>query len=102
MSRLTAYIAAALRAPLPEVVLEKAKHHFLDTLASIISGARMPPSEKVLAYARTMGQSDQATVIGASMTAAAVDAALINGMLAHADETDDPHAAPLTPLGHKR
>jgi 2-methylcitrate dehydratase PrpD len=99
MPGLAAYIAAALRSPLPEAVLEKAKHHFLDTLASIISGSRMPPGEKTLVYARTLGQSDQATILGTPMTATAVDAALINGMLAHADETDDSHAASLTHPG---
>lgn len=38
--RLSAYIAAALARPLPEVVAEKARHHILDTLASMASGGK--------------------------------------------------------------
>ncbi len=99
MPKLAAHIAAALHTALPDAVMEKARHHFLDTVASIISGSRMPPGAQAIAYARLQGPGDQACVLGTSLLTRAVDAALINGMLAHADETDDSHAASLTHPG---
>ncbi|HEX2929042.1 MAG TPA: MmgE/PrpD family protein, partial [Candidatus Binatia bacterium] len=99
MDRLSAYIAAALRRPLPPAVAEKTEHHILDTLAAMISGARLTPGKKAIAYAKTLGGVKEATVIGSRMITTAVNAALANGMLAHADETDDSHAPSLTHPG---
>ena len=54
-------MAAAKDRGLPPEVVEKAKHHILDTFAAMISGSALP------------------------------DAALVNGVLAQSDETDDSH-----------
>ncbi|MGH6915178.1 MAG: MmgE/PrpD family protein, partial [Geminicoccales bacterium] len=43
------------------------------------------------AYVRTQGGRRQATVVGSRHLTSAVNAALANGMSAHADETDDSH-----------
>jgi 2-methylcitrate dehydratase PrpD len=99
MGGLSSYIAAALRQPLPPAVAEKTKHHILDTIAAMISGARLTPGKKAIAYAKTLGGVKEATVIGSRMITTAVNAALANGMLAHADETDDSHAPSLTHPG---
>jgi 2-methylcitrate dehydratase PrpD len=99
MPALAAHIAGALRQDLSPEVLEKAKFQFLDTLAAMISGSRLPPGQKAIAYARTQGEGTEACVIGTSMLTTAVNAALANGMLGHADETDDSHAASLTHPG---
>ena len=40
---LSAYIAGTLERDLPPDVIEKAKHHVLDTVAAMISGTRLPP-----------------------------------------------------------
>jgi len=97
--RLSAYIAAALRWPLPPAVVEKTKHHVLDTLAAMISGSRLTPGKKAIAYVKTLGGVAEATVVGSRTITTAVNAALANGMLAHADETDDSHAPSLTHPG---
>jgi 2-methylcitrate dehydratase PrpD len=99
MARLSAYIAAALGRPLPAPVVEKTKHHILDTLAAMISGSRRAPGKKAIAYVRTLGGVKEAGVIGSNIVTTAVNAALANGMLAHADETDDSHAPSLTHPG---
>ena len=39
MKTVSEYIAGALKRPLPEAVLEKTKHHVLDTLAAMVSGS---------------------------------------------------------------
>jgi len=49
----------------------------------------MKPGELAVAYVRAQGGVEQASVIGASFRTTAVNAALANGMCAHADETDD-------------
>ena len=55
MRELSAYIASALRRPLPPAVLEKTKHHILDTIAAMVSGSRLAPGKKAVAYVRTLG-----------------------------------------------
>lgn len=99
MAELAAYIARAARRALPKPVVEATKHHVLDTLAAMVSGARLLPGKTAIAYARSLGGSREATVAGSRLVTNAVNAALANGMLAHADETDDSHAASLTHPG---
>jgi len=99
MQRLSAYIAQALRKPLPGPVLEKTKHHVLDTVAAMVSGSRLPPGKNAISFVRTLGGAREACVVGSRIVTAAGNAALANGMLAHADETDDSHAPSLTHPG---
>jgi 2-methylcitrate dehydratase PrpD len=99
MRELSAYIASAPRKPLPPAVVEKTKHHFLDTIAAMVSGSRLAPGKKAIGYVRTLGGVKEACVIGSTIVTSAVNAALANGMLAHADETDDSHALSLTHPG---
>jgi 2-methylcitrate dehydratase PrpD len=99
MQRLSAYIAGALRKPLPAAVAEKTKHHLLDTLAAMISGSRLRPGREAIAFARSQGGVKEACVVGSRVVASAGNAALANGMLAHADETDDSHSRSQTHPG---
>jgi len=99
MQRLSAYIAGALRKPLPAAVAEKTKHHLLDTLAAMVSGSRLRPGREAIAFARSQGGVKEACVVGSRIVASAGNAALANGMLAHADETDDSHSRSQTHPG---
>jgi 2-methylcitrate dehydratase PrpD len=100
MPQLAAYIASALAQQLPDEVEHKAKAHLLDTLASMVSGSRMRAGASALAYLRLLGEGPgAATIAGTSLRVSPVQAALANGMFAHADETDDSHAASLTHPG---
>ncbi|WP_454692717.1 MmgE/PrpD family protein [Achromobacter aloeverae] len=100
MPELANYIATALTSPLPEEVVEKAKHHLLDTLSSMVSGSRMLAGERAIAFVKAQGQSEpQAALAGTSLRTTAINAAMANGMFAHADETDDSHAPSLTHPG---
>jgi 2-methylcitrate dehydratase PrpD len=91
IGELSGYIAAALARPLPAQVAEKAKCHLLDTLAAMVSGSRLPPGRRGIAWARAQGGRRQATVVGSRTVTSAITAALANGMSAHADESDDSH-----------
>jgi 2-methylcitrate dehydratase PrpD len=91
MATLSTYMAAAKDRPLPPDVLEKAKHHILDTVAAMVSGSELPPGRAALALAKAQAGRPVATVVGSNVVTGPIDAALVNGVLAHSDETDDSH-----------
>src|ERR1700704_5363246 len=91
MNALSTYMSAAGTRALPAEAAEHAKHHLLDTLASMISGSELPPGQAAQRYIREHGGKGATTVVGSALTAAPIDAALANGVMAHADETDDSH-----------
>ncbi len=97
--RIADYAVAAAATPLPEGVVEKARHHVLDTIAAMVSGAALPPGRFARDYVRGLGGADEASVVGAAFLTSAVNAALANAMSAHADETDDSHPRSLTHPG---
>jgi len=87
--KLSTYMSEARNRPLPDVVLEKAKHHILDTFAAMISGAELQPGRAAIQFARAYGGEKVATVAGSNVLCGPIEAALANGVMAHADETDD-------------
>ena len=87
--KLSTYMSEARNRPLPDVVLEKAKHHILDTFAAMISGAELQPGQAAIQFARAYGGEKVATVAGSNVLCGPIEAALANGVMAHADETDD-------------
>jgi 2-methylcitrate dehydratase PrpD len=81
-------VEARERSLAPQVARE-ARHRILDTLAAMVSGAHLKPGEMAIRYARSQGGVAEATVLTTDIRTSAANAALVNGMLAHADETDD-------------
>lgn len=82
-------MASARARALPDAVVAACKLRILDTFAAMISGARLQPGVLAARYVRGLGGAAQASVIASSLRTNAVNAALANGMCAHADETDD-------------
>ena len=91
MNALSDYMSAARTRALPDEVIEHAKYHLLDTIAAMISGSELPPGQAAQRYVREHSGNGTTTIVGASLTAPPIDAALANGVMAHADETDDSH-----------
>jgi 2-methylcitrate dehydratase PrpD len=91
MTTLSTFMSEAANRNLPDPVVEKTKHMILDTLAAMVSGAELPPGLFAIKFARAYGGEKVATVAGSNVLCGPVEAALANGMLAHADETDDTH-----------
>jgi len=89
MATLSSYMADAGGRALPDEVVEKAKHHILDTFAAMISGSNLPPARAALKFARDYATDATATIVASRMTASPLEAAFVNGMLAQSDETDD-------------
>ena len=52
MEKLSSYMSQAGTRPLPEEVVEKAKHHILDTFAAMTSGSELPPGRAALQFAQ--------------------------------------------------
>jgi len=87
--RLARYMVEARERSLAPQVAREARHRILDTLAAMVSGAQLKPGEMAIRYARAQGGVAEATIITTDIKTSAVNAALVNGMFAHADETDD-------------
>ena len=99
MARLSSYMAEARNRVLPDDVVEVAKHHILDTFAAMVSGSQLVPGQAALKFARSYGGEKVATVICSNVLCGAMEAALVNGVLGHSDETDDAHAPTLAHPG---
>ncbi len=91
MLALSNYMGAAANQALPPDVLEQAKLHVLDTFAAIISGSELLPGQAAFKYIRLHGSKGTETVMASAYTAGVADAAMVNGVMGHADETDDSH-----------
>ncbi|HXB69142.1 MAG TPA: MmgE/PrpD family protein [Candidatus Acidoferrales bacterium] len=91
MSTLSTYMSEAAGRKLPDAVVEKTSQMILDTLAAMISGSQLPPGRFAIQFARGYRGAPVATVAASNVVCGPIEAALANGMLAHADETDDTH-----------
>jgi 2-methylcitrate dehydratase PrpD len=89
MTRLSGYMSQARDRALPDHVLEQTKWHVLDTVAAMVSGSELAPGRAAITFARAYGGKEVATVVGDTILCGPLEAALANGVLAHADETDD-------------
>ena len=89
---LNEYMVESRTAPVPADVALKTKHHILDTIGAMVSGTTLESGRLAIKYAEMQGGTPQAQVVGSSLITNAFSAALANGILAHADETDDSHA----------
>ena len=99
MARLSSYMSDARNRALPEDVAEKAKQHILDTFAAMVSGSQLLPGQAALKFARDYGGEKVATVVCSNVLCGPIEAALVNGVLGHSDETDDAHAPTLSHPG---
>jgi 2-methylcitrate dehydratase PrpD len=95
LNRVCSYIATGAAAELSAEVTEQAKRHILDTMAAIVSGSKLIPGQFAIRYIQAQGGRAEAQVIATRIRTSAINAAFANGMMAHADETDDSHRATL-------
>ena len=83
------YMAEARDRVLSPDVDREAKHRLLDSLAAIVSGSTLLPGQLAAKYVRTLGGVPESMVMTTDIVTSAANAALANGMMGHADETDD-------------
>src|SRR6266481_9183890 len=77
MAKLSAYMSEAGNRALPEEVIEKAKHHILDTFAAMVSGSELPPGRAAIQFARDFTTDKTATIVASKLTSSPLEAALI-------------------------
>src|SRR6202166_76645 len=92
INTLSTYMSEAANRPLPGEVVEKTKHHILDTLGAMVSGSKLLPGQRALQFVQAYGGKETSTVVASNILCGPIEAALTNGILAHSDETDDSHA----------
>ena len=93
MDTLSSYMSQAGSLALPPIVAEQTKAHILDTLAAMISGSELPAGRQAMQFARAMGGENTATIVAANLLRGPIEAAIVNGAFAQADETDDNYSA---------
>jgi len=85
------YMVEARTRRLAANVAQDARHRILDSIAAMVSGAHLKPGVMAIKFARAQGGVAEATVVTTDIRTTAINAALVNAMFAHADETDDFH-----------
>src|ERR1700675_710272 len=63
MDKLSAYMSEARNRALPDEVVEKVKHHSLDTFAAMVSGSELAPGRAAIRFAHSYGGEKVATVV---------------------------------------
>lgn len=74
---------------LPEPLVVKAKQHLLDTLGAALAGSQTPLTQRALRAMNASESEGASGIWGADYGLSARNAALINGIAAHALELDD-------------
>lgn len=90
---LSRYVAGALARPQSGAVEAKTVLHVLDTAAALVSGAHLKVGRLATAFAEAEGGREEATLVGSAVRVPVTLAAFANGLMGHADETDDSHLA---------
>jgi 2-methylcitrate dehydratase PrpD len=91
MRALAGYMSRASDAPLDPEIQKLAILHLIDTYAAMIAGTSLEAGKRGASYVGELGGTPEATVFGTAFRTTALNAALANGMAAHADETDGSH-----------
>jgi 2-methylcitrate dehydratase PrpD len=97
--QLSTYIGSCADRELPPEVHQRARLHIVDTIAAIVSGSRLPAGRSITSFLPELAGRPTCSVLATPILTTPIDAALANGMCAHADETDDSHAPSLTHPG---
>ena len=69
------YMSEAAARALPDEVIEKTKHHILDTLAAMVSGTELPPGKVAQAMAKAHTGEKTATIVGTNILCGPIEAA---------------------------
>src|SRR5512145_2767899 len=89
--KLVSFVKETSYKDLPQEVIHQAKRCFLDLIGVALGGARQPLVRILIKTVKETGGNSQATVIGNGLKTSTLNAALINGAMAHALDFDDTH-----------
>jgi len=74
---------------IPRDAVEKAKRTTLDCMGAALAGVAEPVSQTITGYVTKLGGPSQASLFGAGLKVSVPEAALTNGVIAHALDYDD-------------
>lgn len=89
IAELAGFVAALSYDDIPEVIAVKAKHQSLDTLGAALAGAVSQEAVRTRIMLSRAGHCGAAPLWGTAASLAPREAALVNGIAAHAFELDD-------------
>ena len=95
--RLARYAIETSYKSFPKEVVHQAKRCFLDLLGVALGGAKQPLTRILMKTVKDFGGRPQATILGHGLKTNVMNAALVNGAMAHALDYDDTHSGS---LGH--
>lgn len=93
IERLAAYASAESFAKLPQDTVRAARRAILDTIGVMLAGAREDTAVRARALIAHRRRHEEATVAGTALHTSMEDAALVNGVAAHALDYDDVQAS---------
>lgn len=85
---LSEYLVGLRFADIPAAAVESLKIFTLEALGHMVNAHPQPVSRMLVRYARDLGATPQAAVIGGGFRTSVAEAAYVNGSLAHADELE--------------
>jgi 2-methylcitrate dehydratase PrpD len=94
---LARYAAETSYSSFPKEVVHQAKRCFLDLMGVALGGSKQPLGKILVKTVKDFGGKPQATVWGHAVKTSVMNAALVNGAIAHALDFDDTHTGS---LGH--
>jgi 2-methylcitrate dehydratase PrpD len=74
---------------IPQIAVERAKHHILDGIGVMLAGSTHPISRRVMNHVRSLGGAPQASVLGGGFKTSAPQTAFINATMGHVLDFDD-------------
>ncbi len=89
--KLVSFVQQASYRDMPREVIHQAKRCFLDLIGVALGGARQPVVQILIKTLSETGGKPQATVLAHGLKTSLLNAALINGAMAHALDFDDTH-----------
>lgn len=87
--RIAEFVADCGLEDFPPEAVDAAKAAITDCLGCALAGSREPLAEVLCGYVRGLGGAPAATVIGRGFRTSSLEAALVNGAMAHALDYDD-------------
>ncbi len=87
--KLASFITGLKYQSLPSEVIQKAKHCLMDTLGAALAGSKTQEAVLAKRVAQNLSQKKEATLITGKGKIGVLEAALANGIMAHALELDD-------------
>src|SRR5262245_58909767 len=87
--KIAQFIVNTTHEDIPRMAVEKDKRTALDCVGAALAGISEPVSQTITNFVTKLDGSPQSSVFGSDLKVSVQDAALVNGIIAHALDYDD-------------